>query len=710
MSGACEYKSNYRKYKEAIEDHEKKSEKIETEILRLAGIAMVMIFVAWLHILQPKGLEDIVLFSTVIVCGYPLYRESLSSLKKGRVNMELSMVIAIIASLILLQFLPAIVITFFALLSEFIEGFIIKKGRKNIDGLYRHTPRKAIVKMQNNHENEQENLTTQEIPISEVIVGDIIIVREGDIIPIDGHIMKGSSTIDQSSITGESIPAEKNVGDWVFAGTINLASQLEIKCEKLSVDTTFAKIIHLVEETEIFKAPIQKLSDRLATRLVQFSIGLSALTFIITQNIISSLSVIVVAGACGIAVGTPIALLATNSKLAKKGIVVKGGLQIENIKNTGTIVFDKTGTLTVGKPTVSQVISFYQDLEPIKVLEYAAIAEKNVNHHLANAIEKRAMEEHIEVNLNQNHHRLTDNQGNGQVKVGGGVTITTQDGHRISIGNKKYMKEQLSTMEDGDKFPYSNSNSKFLHSPELQYHIYLLNRYNQEPAFHRDRIIQQITKSSVEDNIHDNIMSSSTTAFVSLDGKVIGCILLEDKLRKEAKQALAKIKSMGVNLVMLTGDNENIAKRIADEVGIGKFYSNLLPHEKVSKIEEIAERQKTERKGKTVIMVGDGINDAPALAKADVGIAMGKTGTDIAIEIADVVLMTEDLDKVHYILRTSKQSLSVIQQNFLGTLFIDGLGFILAFVGVINPLLAAMIHIGSELIFIANAARLIVDN
>ena len=703
MSGACEYTSNYRKKEDVIEEHEKKNEKIE--ILRLAGIAMVMIFVAWLHILQPKWLENIIIVSVVIVCGYPLYRESLSSLKKGRVNMELSMVIAIIASLILLQFLPAIAITFFALLSEFVEGFIVKKGRKNIEELYRHAPRKAIVKMQNNHEYEQENLTTQEISVDKVVIGDIVVVREGDIIPVDGHIISGISTIDQSSITGESMPMNKNIGDWVFAGTINLTSQLEIRCEKISTDTTFAKIIHLVEEAETSKAPIQKLSDRLATRLIQFSIGLSILTFIITQNIISSLSVVVVAGACGIAVGTPIALLATNSKLAKKGIIVKGGLQIENIKNAGTIVFDKTGTLTVGKPTVSQVISFYPDLEPTKVLEYAAIAEKNVNHHLANAIEKKATEEHIKVNLNSNHHIRTDNQDNSQIKIGGGVTITTQDGHRISVGNNKYLKEQLSVMEDGNKSPYSNSNSKFLQVAEFQCY-----RYTQEPAFHSDRTIQQVTTSKISENFHNDITSSLTTTFVSLDGKIIGCILLEDKLRKEARQALSKIKSMGINLVILTGDNENVTKRIAEDAGIDKFYANLLPQEKVSKIEEIVERQKTERKGKTVIMVGDGINDAPALAKADVGIAMGKTGTDVAVEIADVVLMTEDLNKIPYLLGRSTQSLSVIQQNFFGTLFIDGLGFVLAFMGVINPLLAAMIHIGSELAFIVNAATLIVDN
>ncbi len=706
MLGACEYKP-YRKEQEEIIERKQEQKIKKIEILRLAGIAIVMIFVAWMHLLQPTWLANIVVAIAVIVCGYPLYRESLSALRKGRVNMELSMVIAIVASLTLSQFLPAIAITFFALLAEFIEGFIIKKGRKNIEELYRHTPRKAIVKRQNNHENE-ENLTTQEISISNVIIGDIIIVREGDIIPVDGHIISGISTIDQSSITGESIPIDKNIGDWVFAGTINLTSQLMIKCEKLSIDTTFAKIIHLVEEAESSKAPIQKLSDRLATRLIQFAIGLSILTFIVTQNIISTLSVIVVAGACGLAVGTPIALLATNSKLARKGIIVKGGLQIENLKNAGTMVFDKTGTLTAGKPIVSQVISFYQNIEPKMVLEYAAIAEKNVNHPIATAIKEKATEEKIEVNGNSNQYIIRNKKNSNLVSVGRGVTLATQNGHRISVGNTRFMEELLSVTND--ELEVSHMNSKFLLPLNVQFYRYLVNSHNQNSDNNTKRI-QLFKKSDINSITHNDLLSASmTTTFVSLDGKIIGCILLEDKLRKEAKQALSKMKSMGINLVMLTGDNENVTKRIAEDAGIDKFYANLLPQDKVAKIEEIVDRQKRERKGKTMIMIGDGINDAPALAKADVGIAMGKTGTDIAVEIADVVLMAEDLDKIPYILRASRQSLSVIRQNFFGTLFVDGLGFILAFMGIINPLLAAMIHIGSELIFIANAARLIVDN
>jgi P-type E1-E2 ATPase len=286
------------------------------------------------------------------------------------------MVIAIVASLALYQFLPAIVITFFALLSEFIEGYIVEKGRKNIQLLYNLSPRKAIIKR--NHKNGDEESvteTTRETPIDEVRLGDIVIVREGDTIPVDGHILRGASTVDQSSITGESAPIEKSVGDSAFAGTINLTQKLEIICEKLYNDTTFAKIIRLVEEAEASKAPIQKISDKLATRLIQFAIGLSVLTFIVTHNVVSTLSVIVVAGACGLAVGTPIALLATNGKLSRRGVIVKGGLQIENLNSAGTIVFDKTGTLTSGKPGVSQVISFDPRIDPIRILEYAAIAE-----------------------------------------------------------------------------------------------------------------------------------------------------------------------------------------------------------------------------------------------------------------------------------------------------------------------------------------------
>jgi heavy metal translocating P-type ATPase len=702
MSGACEFKP-YRP-NQRNEKPEEPENKQKLEIVRLSVMAAIIVVVAWMHLLQPGWLGNIAVVIAVLAGGYPIFKESFVALRKGQVNMELSMVIAIVASLALYQFLPAIVITFFALLSEFVEGFIVKKGRQNIQLLYDLAPRKAIIKTKNNRQNGDEtNLktTTQEVLVEDVRVGDIVIVREGDIIPVDGRILRGASTINQSSITGESAPIEKNVGDIVFAGTTNLTHLIEIKCDKLSTDTTFAKIIHLVEEAEASKAPIQKISDKLATRLIQFAIGLSVLTFIVTHNIVSTLSVIVVAGACGLAVGTPIALLATNGKLSRRGVILKGGLQIENLSSVGTIVFDKTGTLTSGKPVVSEVISFDPRINPLGILEYAAIAEKNVNHPLAKAIVAKAQEKQIEVKMDNSIDQFRtidsdDDNDENIIKVGRGVAVV-HNGRRIAVGNMKFLEDEmrLTSLNPGDT---SDSTAGF---------SLLLNKKHSQYLTDAHIIGQTMQEFNAVD-----VLFSSTTAFVSLDRQVVGAVLLEDKLRQETKEAIAKIKAMNIHVVMLTGDNERTARKIADEAGIEEYHADLLPEDKVSIIEEIVRKQKKEgerKKKQAVIMVGDGINDAPALAKADVGIAMG-SGTDVAIETADVELMTEDLTKIPYLLKTSRQSLFAIKQNFFGTLFVDGLGFILAFVGLINPLLAALIHVSSELVFMTNSARLIIDS
>ena len=254
MSGACEFKQEQLNDNKVEEPENKK-----LEIIRLAGMATLIVVVAWMHLLQPTWLGNIVVVIAVLAGGYPIFKESLVALRKGRVNMELSIVIAIVASLALYQFLPAIVITFFALFSEFVEGFIVRKVRQNIQLLYDLAQRKAIIKTKNNKQNGDETdlkTTTQEVLVDDVRVGGVVIVREGDIIPVDGHILRGTSTVNQSGITGESAPIEKNVGDIVFAGTTNLTHQIEIKCDKFSTDTTFAKIIHLVEEAEASKAPI----------------------------------------------------------------------------------------------------------------------------------------------------------------------------------------------------------------------------------------------------------------------------------------------------------------------------------------------------------------------------------------------------------------------------------------------------------------------
>ena len=690
MSGACELKPNSPRDKNNNEVEELQNKK--SEIIRLAVMATIIIIVAWLHVLKPIWIGNVLIVVAVAAGGYPIFKESFFALKKGRVNMELSMVIAIVASLALFQFLPAIVITFFALLSEFIESFIVQKGRKNIQLLYDLAPRKAIIKQQEIKSAKGDEITI-EVPIDDVKIGDIVFVREGDTIPVDGHVIKGESTVSQASITGESRPVEKYIDDIVLAGTTNLTQPMEVQCDKHSTDTTFARIIHLVEEAETSKAPIQKLSDKLATRLIQFAIVLSVLTFIITHNIVSTLSVIVVAGACGLAVGTPIALLASNGRLSRRGVVVKGGLQIENLSNTGTIVFDKTGTLTTGKPVVSEVISFDTRIQPIKILEYAAIAERNINHPIAKAIVTKAHETRTEIKMDNSILDRTNTEI--QIKVGRGAAISHK-GRRIAVGNMKFMEDETHPLSSG-KYSSLISRQGLLLPNMTQFQYLTKTKLNGE---------------TLQEYDPNDAMFSSTTVFVSLDRQVIGTVLLEDKLRPETKDVIAKIKAMNIHVVMLTGDNERIAKKVAKESGIEEYHANLLPEDKVSIIEEIIKGQKRgekHRKQEAVVMVGDGINDAPALSKADVGIAMGRTGTDVAIETADVVLMTEDLAKIPYLIKVSRQSLFVIKQNFFGTIFVDGLGFILAFIGIINPLLAAIIHISSELVFMTNSVRLIID-
>ncbi len=686
-----------------------KDKRLDT--IRLIAIIIVTVFVAWLDLIPFSWLSNIVIIGTVFVCGYPIFKESFSALKKGRVNMELSMVIAIIASLLLFQLLPAIVITFFALMSEFIEGFIVQKGRKNIEMLYNQAPKKALLIITKEEEDVSKKKTSyidfshvKEILIDKIAVGDVVLVREGDTIPVDGSIVEGLSMVDQSSITGESIPIEKKINDFVYAGTLNINNKLVVRCEKISTETTYAKIIHLVEESESNKAPIQKLSDKMATRLIQFAIGLSVLTYILTQDLVSTLSVIVVAGACGLAVGTPIALLASNSKFAKNGIIVKGGIQIENISNVGTVVFDKTGTLTKGEPSVTEVISLSSKLESKNILECAAAAERNINHPLAKAIVEKATQDKIKFKeedfekikignelLSNDSQAVTDNNNQNMHTIGRGSSVYYK-GHLISVGNITFIKEQIKRAYFSNNFEHVDKKTPL--KPLFDYNL------------SQDQHVENVSKNSYM--LNKALTDSTTTVVVAMDTEIVGVIFLEDELRNETKGAIAKIKAMGLHTVMLTGDHETVANKIANESGIEEYHANMLPEDKVNKIRELVKKQKTTSKNKrAVMMIGDGINDAPSLAESDVGIAMGKTGTDIVIETADVILMTENLNKIPYLIKSSQRTLFTIRQNFFGTIFIDGLGFVLAFMGALNPLLAAFIHVASELVFMINSARLI---
>jgi len=579
---------------------------------------------------------DVVAIAATLLGGYPVYKETLRALRHGHINMEVSMAVAIFASLFVRQFTVSVVITFFALLSEYIETYAVDKGRQTILLLERSAPRLALVR----REGEAE---VQVDPRS-LAPNDVVIVRDGERVPVDGTIVVGSAFVNQSSITGESARVEKSAGDRVYAGSVDESGPIEVRTEKVGTETVFGKIIKLVEDAENRKAPIQKLSDRLASWLVEFAIGFAAFTFLVTRDVTSTISVIVVAGACGVAAGTPLAIVATLGKAAKKGTIVKGGAYIEEMSRVDTVVIDKTGTLTFGEPEVTDTVGF-DGFSELQVLEYAAIAERYSNHPLARAILGKAAELGI---------KFSEDASSASSSYIAGKGIVCQfNGGQIIVGNDTLMVEKKV------QFPRGVDQSLWGGGPK-----------------------------------------GRSTVLIAYRGKICGTISIADRVRGESRRALEDLRKMGIRTVMLTGDNRTVAQDVAKEVGIDEVHAELLPEEKVSVVERLV------AEGHSVAMVGDGINDAPALARANVGIGMG-AGTDVTIEEADIVLMTNDLQRIADMARLSRRAYRTIMQNFSGTVAVDGVGVTLAFLGLLNPLLAAGIHVTSELIFILNSARLI---
>ena len=599
------------------------------ELARL-GLMGLAAFVSYLGVWRYFLPFDLIAIAATLIGGYPIYKETILSLRRKHVNMEVSMTVAIVASLLLGQLTPAVVIAFFVVLAEFIEEYAVDKGRATVVQLEKSVPKRALVR---------RNGTEAEVNPQTLVPNDVVIVRDGERVPVDGMIVSGTAYVNQASITGEAAATEKFAGDRVYAGSVVESGVIEVSTERVGGETVFGKIIKLVEEAEHRRAPIQKISDRLATWLVEFAIGFSIITFLLTRNAISALSVVVVAGACGVAAGTPVAIVATMGKASKSGVIVKGGMYIEEMSRIDTVVIDKTGTLTFGEPVVTELVTM-DGCNEQELLFYAALAEKHSTHPIARSILKKAEEMHVASPEHSTFNYLP----------GKGVTAN-YNGRNLLAGNTLLMSENGVELSEKIRASLAEFTSR-----------------------------------------------GCTTVLVAHGKEICGVILIEDKVRDESRKAIADLKQMAIKTIMLTGDNESAAKAVGAKVGVDEVYAQLLPEDKVNKIEELV------AEGRRVAMVGDGINDAPALAHANVGISMG-TGTDVAIEEADIVLMTNDLRKIADIVRMSNGAYRTIMQNFYGTISVDGIGVILAFLGFLNPLLAALIHVASEFAFIMNSAK-----
>ncbi len=596
------------------------------EILRIAFVALAAAAV-WFRLWEPFPHFSVIGIAAALIGGYPIFKEGYENIVERKMTMELSMAIALLSAMAIGEFFTALVITAFVLAAEVLEGLTVGRGRRAIQDLIDFLPRTVSVR---------RNGDVVEIPAESLQIGDAVIVKPGGRIPVDGVVLGGKSFVEQAAITGEAMPVAKLPGDLVYAGTINQSGALEVAAQKLGRDTTFGKIIEAVERAEKSRAPIQKTADRLAGYLVYFALGAAVLTFVISHNIRSTISVVIVAGACGIAAGTPLAILGAIGRAARQGAIIKGGLYLEALAEVDTVLLDKTGTLTFGMPQIQEVISA-DGFTPQEIIAIGSIAERRSEHPLAKAIIARAAELKVPP-VEPDEFSYTP---------GRGVRVIYR-GEEILVGSRALLTE---------------------HS------------------------VNEILP------VNGNGQGASEV-YVARGGRMLGIIHIADVLRPEAKAAVAAMREMGLKTILLSGDAQAVTASVGQNLGVDQAVGELLPDQKAKWVSDLR------RKNRKVAMVGDGINDAPALVEANVGIAMG-SGTDVARESANVILIGSDLSKLVATLRIARRCRGIIMQNFAGTLVVDSIGVGMAAFGFLNPLLAAFIHVTSELAFILNSTRLL---
>lgn len=571
----------------------------------------------------------------ILLGGAWRFFDGIRSLIHGKITVNVFVTVSLTATMAIGEFRAAAIVILIMTISDVVEIYTLDKSRSGIQELLDLAPQTAT----------RIKLGIEDIiPVDEVEIGDTLIVKPGERIPVDGVVVSGSASVNQSAITGESIPAAKVIGSELFAGTLNETGRLEFEATKVGEDTTLAKIVHRVEEAHELKAPVQKIADRFTTWFLPIVLVASALGYYITRDIQSAVSILLVAAPCALSLGTPTAVSAGIANMAKRGVIVKGGLFFELAGKVDALLVDKTGTFTIGHPEVLDVIPL-QNISKNEVLRLAAIAEKHSEHPLSRAVMLAAGENNNEV----------PNPDEFISEVGLGVTAITN--------NKKIFVGQPSALTDKG--------------------ITLLP--DMKKAIH------------AQDNL------GRTSILVTQDDQVIGLIAISDKIRPETKSAVEALNAVlgEGNIHMLTGDNEASAQAIAKQIGITNVNAGLLPEDKQEYV------RKLQTSGLKVAMIGDGINDAPALALADVGIAMGSSGTDVAIETADVALMNDDLTKVAEFVDISRKVVRRIKLNIFFSMVYNLFGIILGNFGLLNPVIAILLQEAGTLTVIINSTLLL---
>lgn len=579
--------------------------------------------------------RSVLFITATIIAGLPILISAIQALLLKAFSIELLVSIAVIGALFIREYTESAVVTFLFLFGAYLEARTLEKTRSSLKSLMDMAPREATV---------QRDGKIFIISVDDVIIGDKVIIRSGGKVPVDGVIVNGQADINEATVTGESMPVTKTENDRVYSGTILDSGFIEIIAEKVGDDTTFAKIIELVEEASEAKSKAARFLDKFANIYTPGIIVLSGLVFIITRNLHLSITFLVVACPGALVIGAPVSNVAGIGNGAKKGALIKGGDVMDRLSKVDTVVFDKTGTLTKGRPSVTDMKNF-SELDDNEFLRLCAIAESASEHHLGKTIVKKAVADKITIDSSPDNFELV--KGNGIIAKVGNLNLV--------IGNRSLM----------------SSNDIMLTDEFSEYAI----------------------KKEQQGN---------TAVFAAIDGKIAGIFSIADQIREDAHQALSFLRKYGINkMIMLTGDNRHTAKIVGDTLALDEVYPELLPEEKVGHVKRL------KREGFKVAMAGDGINDAPAIATADIGLAMGDGGTDVSMETADVVLMADRLMQFAHAYALSKATMRNMKQNIYFAVFIVFVLLLGVLFGWVHLASGMFIHEASILIVILNAMRLI---
>lgn len=572
------------------------------------------------------SLSAILALAALAILGGPILRGAVTGLWERQFNVDELVSLAMVASVVIGEYLSAAVVAFIMVLGSLLEKFTSQRARSAIQALVQLNPAQAVVL--------RDGVETS-VPLGEIRPGERVVIRPGEQIPVDGVIVRGAAAVNQASLTGESLPVEKGLGDPVYAGSASYSGMLVVRVEKVGEDTTLGKLIRLVQESERLRAPILRVADRYARYFTPLIVGLSLAVYLVTGDVHRAITVLIVGCPCAFILAAPTAVTAALGNAARNGVLIKGGAFLEELGRVDAVVFDKTGTLTTGRPVVAEIISPDEGSQH-HVLDLAASAEKYSEHPLARAILEAA----------ETAGRSPGEPESFRQIPGKGIEARV-DGKKVFVG----VASETDGAGNGAGLPEGNA---------------------------------------------------KTCLVVKENDRPIGWLVISEKVRPEVRGLAPELRRLGVRkVVLLTGDSRPVAAHVARAGGIAEFDAGLLPEQKLQHIRTL------QRQGYKVAMVGDGINDAPSLAAADIGIAMGAMGTDVAIESADIALMADDLTKIPFALEMGKATLKTINHNIAFAVVFNLLAIIASGMGYLNPIMGAVAHNVGSVLVVLNSARLI---